>query len=56
MTWPSPPTSIGEALDREQYDRIRGVYEREELEREAIPLREYAPHRPERVPSLAEER
>jgi hypothetical protein len=56
MTSPSPPTSIGEALDREQYERIRGVHEREEREREAIPVREYAPHRPQRVPSVFEER
>jgi hypothetical protein len=56
MTWPRPPTSIGEALDLDQYERIRGVHEREEREREEIPVRDYAPHRPARVPSLSEER
>jgi len=48
--------SIGESFDLEQYERIRRVYDREEQERVAIPVREYVRHVPERVPSLVEER
>jgi hypothetical protein len=48
--------SIGESLDLEQYERIRRVYDREERERVEIPVREYVRHRPERVPSIVEER
>jgi len=56
MILPNAPVSVAEALEVEERDRIRRVHEREEREREAIPLRDYAPHGPGRVPSVVEER
>lgn len=56
MTLPNSTDSVAEALEVEQRERIRRVHEREEREREAIPLRDYAPHAPGRVPSVLEER
>jgi hypothetical protein len=51
MTLPNTPDSIAEALEVEQRESIRRVHEREEREREAIPLRDPAPHASGRVPS-----
>jgi hypothetical protein len=56
MSLPKTPASVAEALELDQVERIRGVHDREERERQAIPLREYVRHRPERVPAVLDER